>query len=85
MHPVVQVAVVESDQHGTLGRRAARQVSGELGGGQRLVAGPRQARNLGLEHVRRGCDHAARRGDMVVHQHGDVRRIHAARSASHFK
>ena len=84
--PVVQVAVVEGDQHRTLGHGRAGQAGGELIGRQRLVAGARQARDLVLEHVRRGGDHAAGRRHVVVHQHrhvGRAARAHLPRSASH--
>ena len=83
--PVVQVAVVEGDQHRTLGHGRAGQAGGELIGRQRL-AGARQARDLVLEHVRRGGDHAAGRRHVVVHQHrhvGRAARAHLPRSASH--
>ncbi len=83
MHPVVQVAVVEGDEHRPLGRLAAGQVGRELRGRQRLVAGARQARDLRLEYVGRRRDHAAGRRDVVVHQHRNVGRVHPARSASH--
>ncbi|MNT94968.1 hypothetical protein D3C72_2367590 [compost metagenome] len=85
MYPVVQVAIVEGDQHGTRGHGLAGQVAGELGGRQRLVARARQPRNLCLEDIGSRRDHAARGGDMVVHQHGNVGRVHAARSATHFR
>ena len=83
MHIIVQIPVIEGDQHRARWDGPAGQMAGEFVAGQAAVAMIAQPGKLVTEMVRRHVDGAPGRRDVVVHQHrNDCVGGHTGRASS---
>ena len=78
MHVVVEIGVVEGEQHRTRRQGAAGEEVLEIGGARAMVAGAGQPRHLRGKMLGRHRHQSGLRADVVIHQDGQsFRRFHA--------